>query len=101
MVPAPFLFGDPMPYKSAAQARLFHYLESKGEMPKKTVAKYDRMTEFEDLPERVKAAMGGIMGEIAEMDLDETLDTSGEPEKEDKLQGYGFAEHLKRKMRGL
>lgn len=51
-----------MPYKSAAQQRYFHYLESKGKMPKKTVEEFDRATDFEELPERVKKlAHGGMI----------------------------------------
>lgn len=69
-----------MPYQSKAQARLFHYLESKGEIPKKTVQKYDKMTEFEDLPEHVKMALGGIVSEIQDSDIMEhPRNTSGEP----------------------
>lgn len=72
-----------MPYKSKAQARLFHHLESIGEMPKKTVSKYDKMTEFEDLPEHVKKAMGGIIHELADSSiLEHPVDTTGEPHTE-------------------
>lgn len=43
-----------MPFKSQAQQRYFHYLESKGKMPKKTVDEFDNVTDFDHLPEHVK-----------------------------------------------
>lgn len=100
-----------MPYKSKAQQRLFHYLESKGEIPKKTVSHYDKMTEFSDLPEHVKHAMGGIISELADSELlEHPIDTAGDPEHEGEREEYAhggkvapkasFAEHLKKKMRG-
>ena len=69
-----------MPYKSKAQQRLFHYLESKGEMPKKTVKHFDEMTDFGDLPEHIKHAMGGYIDQLADTEqLEHPIDTSGEP----------------------
>lgn len=50
-----------MPYKSKAQQKYFHYLESKGKMPKKTVKEFDEATDYEGLPEHVKMAMGGMV----------------------------------------
>lgn len=50
-----------MPFKSKAQSKYFHYLESKGKMPKKTVHEFDEATDFHDLPEHVKKAHGGRM----------------------------------------
>lgn len=47
------------PYKSKAQQRYFHYLESKGKMPKKTVDEFDDSSDFEDMPERVQMSLGG------------------------------------------
>jgi hypothetical protein len=41
------------PYKSGAQQRYFHYLESKGKMPKKTVDEFDHSTDYEHLPEKM------------------------------------------------
>ena len=108
-----------MPYKSKAQARLFHHLESKGEMPKKTVNKFDKMTEFEDLPEHVKMALGGLVGALGDSELMEhPIDTSGEPHRdhmgdgeEEEMEHHAeggmagekkgsFAKHLAKKMRG-
>ena len=100
-----------MPYKSKAQQKLFHYLESKGEMPKKTVEHYDEMTDFADLPEHIKHAMGGIISEIQSSDLlEHPKDTSGEPEDDHmdhsaeggmvKEKKGMFAKRLAEKLRG-
>ena len=43
-----------MPYKSAAQRRLFHYKESQGEISKKTVDEFDQASKGKKLPEKVK-----------------------------------------------
>lgn len=52
-----------MPYKSDAQRRYFHYLESKGKMPKKTVDEFDLTSRGDDLPEYVEQhAEGGEAG---------------------------------------
>lgn len=48
-----------MPYKSKAQERLFHYLESKGKMKKSVVDEYDKNTDQEDLPEKMFG--GGVI----------------------------------------
>lgn len=42
-----------MPYKSDAQRKYFHFLESKGKLPKKTVAEFDKASKGKKLPERV------------------------------------------------
>lgn len=44
-----------MPYASKAQQRLFHAKEARGEISHKTVAEYDKSTDFKHLPERKKA----------------------------------------------
>jgi len=52
------------PYKSRAQQKYFHYLESKGKMPKKVVDEFDEATNFDKLPEQVQYAMGGRVGKL-------------------------------------
>jgi hypothetical protein len=49
-----------MPYKSNAQRRYFHYLESKGKMPKEEVDEWDQASKGDDLPEYVNE--GGYVG---------------------------------------
>lgn len=49
-----------MPYKSRAQQKYFHYLESKGKMPKKVVDEFDDTTAYDHLPEYA-AAHGGMV----------------------------------------
>src|SRR4029434_11107750 len=44
-----------MPYQSRAQQRKFHALEARGEIDPKTVAEFDKATNFKHLPERVKS----------------------------------------------
>lgn len=53
-----------MPYASMKQARLFHALERRGEMPHKTVEEFDAATDFKHLPARIaaKRAFGGAVG---------------------------------------
>lgn len=41
-----------MPYKSDAQRRKFHAMESRGEISHKTVAEFDRASKGKKLPER-------------------------------------------------
>ena len=48
-----------MPYKSQAQRRLFHWLESQGKISSKKVSEYDTASKGKKLPERVKKAFGG------------------------------------------
>jgi len=43
-----------MPYKSDAQRRKFHAMESRGEISHKTVAEFDRASKGKKLPKRVK-----------------------------------------------
>ena len=83
-----------MPYKSNAQQRYFHYLESKGKLPKKVVDEYDEETDFDSIPERVPAYHGGMVGHLPRYDFDEEMgeasdyDSSGEPDKEEEEEGY-------------
>lgn len=44
-----------MPYKSAAQRRLFHAKEERGEISKKIVDEYDQASKGLKLPEKVKS----------------------------------------------
>lgn len=48
-----------MPYKSHAQRRLFHWLESQGKISPRKVHEYDVASKGKKLPERVKKAFGG------------------------------------------
>jgi hypothetical protein len=41
-----------MPYASKAQARAMHAKASRGEISKKTVAEFDKATDFEHLPSK-------------------------------------------------
>lgn len=43
-----------MPYKSDAQRRKFHAMESRGEISKKTVDEYDKASKGKKLPARAK-----------------------------------------------
>lgn len=42
-----------MPYKSNAQRKIFHVLEKKGEISRKTVAEWDKASKGLRLPEHV------------------------------------------------
>lgn len=77
-----------MPFKSKAQQRYFHYLESKGKMPKKTVNEFDEATDFEHLPEKKTGyAYGGeVENYDEEMGEASEYDSAGEPHTEDKLE---------------
>lgn len=91
-----------MPYKSSAQQKYFHYLESKGKMPKKTVKEFDESTNYEDLPEHVEKYSHG--GRVPEENFDEQegdaseYDSSGEPNTEpnteDKLEDEEPMEYM-------
>ena len=48
-----------MPYKSNAQRRKFHAMESRGEISAKTVAEFDRASKGKKLPEKVKKSKRG------------------------------------------
>ena len=50
-----------MPYKSQAQQRYFHYLESKGKLKKSVVDEFDQASKGKDLPK--KLAFGGMVDE--------------------------------------
>ena len=43
-----------MPYASLKQARKFHAMEARGEMPASTVKEFDKSTNFKGLPMRAK-----------------------------------------------
>lgn len=43
-----------MPYRSAAQQRLFHAKAARGEISPAVVAEFDAATNFKKLPERVR-----------------------------------------------
>ncbi len=43
-----------MPYRSIAQAHKFHALLKEGKISAKTVAEYDKKTNFKKLPQKVK-----------------------------------------------
>ncbi len=47
-----------MPYKSRAQARKFHAMEKRGEIDPATVREFDRATNFDRLPEKVRPKRG-------------------------------------------
>lgn len=88
-----------MPYSSKAQQRYFHYLESKGKLPKKTVQEYDDSTDFEDLPERVEGySEGGMIEPENNYDWDmghaTSYDSSGEPHTEDELESEHPMEYM-------
>lgn len=77
-----------MPYKSRAQQKYFHYLESKGKMPKKVVDEFDDATkDYDDLPENM------FEGGMAVDDQDHEMgpynwhrrNSSGEPHTNDKF----------------
>ena len=94
-----------MPYSSKAQQRFFHYMQSKGKMPKKTVNEYDQSTDFEDLPEKVEGyAMGGMIEDDFdyEKEHEEEFDSSGEPHTNDDLEDRHPMEYMNRggKVRG-
>lgn len=44
-----------MPYKSDAQRRKFHAMESRGEISKKVVREYDQESKGKKLPERSRS----------------------------------------------
>lgn len=79
-----------MPYASRAQQKYFHYLESEGKMPKKTVKEFDESTDYDQLPEHVKMAEGGMITPEDNFDWDEghayEYDSSGEPHTEHELE---------------
>lgn len=95
-----------MPYKSQAQQRYFHYLESKGKLPKKVVDEYDESTDFDELPEKVPMFRGG-MAHLPRYDFDEEMgeasdyDSSGEPDKEDEEEGYYRGGRVKMSKGGM
>ena len=53
-----------MPYKSEAQRRLFHWLESQGKLSHAKVREYDKATKGKELPEYVKAKRKAFGGEV-------------------------------------
>jgi hypothetical protein len=74
-----------MPYKSDAQRKYFHYLESKGKMPKSTVDEWDEASRGMDLPEhkRKKMHLGGSIdyeegGRVGSMQSDRGANTYGD-----------------------
>jgi hypothetical protein len=77
-----------MPFKSKAQQKYFHYLESQGKMPKKTVDEFDKATDFEKLPEKVKAYSYGGEVESPDEEQGEAHDyaSSGEPHENEGFQ---------------
>lgn len=90
-----------MPYSSKAQQRYFHYLESKGKLPKKTVKDYNESTEFDDLPESVDGySQGGMIEPKNDYDWDmghaSEYDSSGEPHTEDELESEHPMEYMNR-----
>lgn len=54
-----------MPYKSEAQRRLFHWLESQGKLAHSKVREYDVASRGKKLPEYVKPKRKAFGGEIA------------------------------------
>lgn len=79
------------PFKSRAQQRYFHYLESKGKMPKSTVDEFDEATDFEHLPaKKHNYAYGGMVDEPINYDEEmgeaHEYDSAGEPHTEDKFE---------------
>lgn len=96
-----------MPYSSKAQQRYFHYLESKGKMPKKTVDEFDEATDFKHLPEEVEHdahggmahyAYGGEVPENYDVEMGEAheYDSSGEPHTEYKFEDEQPMEFMSR-----
>lgn len=87
-----------MPYSSKAQQRLFHYLESKGKMPKKTVQEYDHASDFEHLPEEADHgyAHGGMVEESYDEEMGEAhdFDSSGEPHTDDEYEDEHPMEYM-------
>jgi hypothetical protein len=79
-----------VPYKSQSQQKYFHYLESKGKLPKKTVKEFDESTDYNDLPEHARDYAYG--GEVQDSDDPRSFDydtghahdydSSGEPHTE-------------------
>ncbi len=99
-----------MPYKSASQQRYFHYLESKGKMPKKTVDEFDQATDFHGLPEHVKKMYDGGMVEDENPDVEQgeasEFDSTGEPhtehykEDDEPMEYMAHGGRVKRMARG-
>ena len=74
-----------MPYKSRAQQHYFHWLESKGKLPKKTVDEWDDASEGMHLPERMKArkmSSGGLVDKD-DREYNRFHDSSSDPEHGD------------------
>lgn len=70
------------PFKSRAQQKMFHYMESKGKMPKKTVDEFDEFddsTDFSHLPEH-KMAFGGEIEAPEHGDEDMEYDFPHDPD---------------------
>ena len=90
-----------MPYKSKSQQRYFHYLESKGKMPKKTVDEFDGATDFDHLPEEAhQYAHGGMVEDDESFDEEmgeaHDYDSAGEPHTEDDFEDEKPMEFMSR-----
>lgn len=69
-----------MPYKSKSQQRLFHYLQSKGKLPKKKVDEFDQSTDYSDIPEKMWS--GGVFVDPDDDQDQSAIDANSENEDE-------------------